>query len=118
MVSWWHSGRCIEINVQGWRRGGIQRRRGVGFGGALGGIGALGLAGTLGATFGFSLVRDLGRLWIHFLGLALSEDSATGDGVIQMRVESPLVALEGIERELGVYPALECFEVFGLASLC
>ena len=35
-----------------------------------------------------------------------------------MGVESPLVALEGIERELGVYPALEGFEVVGLTRPC
>ena len=35
-----------------------------------------------------------------------------------MRVVSPLVALEGIERELCVYPVLECFEILGLTSLC
>jgi len=35
-----------------------------------------------------------------------------------MRVVSPLVAFESIERELGIYPALERFEVLGLASSC
>ena len=55
---------------------------------------------------------------VHFLGFALSENSAAGDRVIEVRVVSPLVALEGIERKLGVYPALECFEILGLASLC
>ena len=35
-----------------------------------------------------------------------------------MRVISTLVALEGIERELGVYPTLKCFQVLGLASPC
>lgn len=58
------------------------------------------------------------ELWIYFFGLALSEDSATGNGVIQMGMVSPLVALEGIERELGVYPLLECFEMHDLAGPC
>ena len=35
-----------------------------------------------------------------------------------MREETPLVALEGIKRKLGVYPALKCFQIFGLVSPC
>ena len=60
----------------------------------------------------------MGEFWVDFFGLALPEDSATGDGVIQIGVVCPLVTPEGIERELGVYPVLECFEVPGLAGLC
>lgn len=58
------------------------------------------------------------RIGLHFLGFALSENPATGDRVIEMGVVSSLVALEGIERKLGVYPTLECLEILGLASLC
>jgi hypothetical protein len=60
----------------------------------------------------------LERISLQLLGLALSEDPATGDRVVEMRVVSSLVALEGIKRKLGVYPVLECFEILGLASLC
>jgi hypothetical protein len=60
----------------------------------------------------------LERISLQLLGFALSENPATGDRVVEMRMVSSLVALEGIKGKLGVYPALECFEILGLASLC